>query len=248
VTTSVDSWCYVFGVVPAGTAPPTLDADAVSGPAADLRVIEVGEIAALVGTPPADRPLGRASDLAAHDRVLAAAVRDGTAVLPMRFGAVISDDTAVADELLAANHDRFRDALQRVEGRVQYTVKVRYDEDAVLREVLAANPDIAALRRSGDARRGFEADLQLGERVVRALERLAPGDADAVVAALQRFGQVRRRATSAPEDVLHAAFLVEASSSDDFEQQVEALGAQQADRLRIRLIGPSAAYDFVEDE
>jgi hypothetical protein len=48
--------------------------------------------------------------------------------------------------------------------------------------------------------------------------------------------------------VLDAAFLVDADRGAAFEQQVEEVAARHADRLRFRLVGPSAAYDFVGDQ
>jgi Gas vesicle synthesis protein GvpL/GvpF len=245
VTTSVDSWCYVFGIVPAATPLPASGGD---GPAADLRLVEFGDLAAVVGTPP-HRSLGRAADLLAHDRVLGDLVTQGAAVLPMRFGAVMTDEAAVARELLDAHHDEFTAGLATVRGRVQYTLKVRYEQDAVLRQVLAEHPEIARLREAtqrGD-RGTFQRQLQLGELVVLALEQLRPADAATVMAELGDQPQCRLHETSSPDDVLEAAFLIEADGRADFEQQVEDVARRHAGRLRLRLVGPSPAYDFVRE-
>jgi hypothetical protein len=250
MTTSVDSWCYVFGIVPAGTPLPTWSAadQAIPDdtPAAALRLIEVGELAALVGTPP-HRSIGRAADLLAHDRVLAELVAKGTPVLPMRFGAVMTDEAAVSRELLEAHRDEFAAALESVRGRVQFTVKVRYEQDAVLRQVLAEHPEIDRLRDRGSVESPdtFKRQLRLGELVVRALEQLRPADAAAVLGEFGDEFEFRLRDTSSPEDVLDAAFLVEADQVVGFERRVEGLGKRHAGRLRIRLLGPSPAYDFV---
>jgi len=243
VTTSVESWCYVFGIVPAGAqVPPSSGA----GPAAQLRLVESDGLAAVVGTPPTHRSLGRAADLLEHDRVLADLVASGVPVLPMRFGAVMTDEAAVAAELLAAHHDDFVEELDVLKGRVQYTVRVRYEQDAVLREVLAASPEIEQLRTPDDVDGGsFDRRLRLGELVVKALERRRPADADAVLEELGDAVDVRVRQTSSPDDVLDAAFLVDSAQAAEFERRVEKVGRDHHDRLRIRLIGPSPAYDFV---
>jgi hypothetical protein len=240
MTTTVDSWCYVFGIVPAGAS---LPAPVEDGLAAQLRMIEVGELAAVVGTTP-HRSLGRAGDLLAHDRVLADVVATGTPVLPMRFGAVMTDDAAVASELLEAHYDEFVATLGVVRGRVQYTVKVRYEQDVALREVLDRHPEIERLR-SSHAQGTFQRQLQLGELVVRALEQLRPADAAAVLDELGPDLELRRRVPASPDDVLDAAFLVRADAAADFEHRVEGLGKRHAGRLRVRLVGPSPAYDFV---
>ncbi len=247
MTTSVDSCCYVFGIVPAGASVPAPD-DA--GPAAGLRLVEVGDVAALVGSTPADRALGRAADLLAHDRVLAEVVAAGTPVLPMRFGAVVTDEGAVEHELLGAHHDHFVEVLDRLRGRVQYTVNVRYEQDTVLRQVLEEHPEIARLRDAdsrSESRAAFDRRLRLGELVVRALERLRPTDVAAVLQDLGDDLDFRARHPSSPDEVLDAAFLVETARAEEFEDRVEDLARRHAGRLRVRLVGPSPAYDFVED-
>jgi hypothetical protein len=238
VTTVVDAGCYVFGIVPAGSPLPPAD-DA--GLAADLRLIASGDIAALIGRLPIDRPLGRAADLRAHDRVLSQLVSAGTPVLPMRFGAVVTDEGAVIEELLEPHRAEFVEALAALRGRVQYSVKVRYEQEPVLREVLAEHPEIRQLHGRDDA----AAQVRLGELVVRALERRRPGEASAVLTELMGTVDVRVREVSAPDDVLDAAFLVDADQAPEFERRVEEVAAARAGRLRIRLVGPSAPYDFV---
>jgi hypothetical protein len=245
--TSVDSWCYVFGIVPAGAPVPSSDDE---GPASGLRLVEVGKVAALVGSTAADRGLGRAADLLAHDRVLAEVLATGTPVLPMRFGAVVTDETAVQQELLSAHHDHFVEVLESLRGRVQYTVNVRYEQDTVLRQVLDEHPEIARLRgadQQTETRAGFERRLRLGELVVRALERLRPTDAAAVLEELGDELDFCARHPTSPDEVLDAAFLVETAHAADFEDRVEEMGRRNAGRLRVRLVGPSPAYDFVED-
>ena len=237
----VDLGCYVFGIVNADARLPTpLDIPLAAG----LRLVEHGAVAAVASTPPADRPLGRASDLLDHDRLLADLIATGTAVLPMRFGTVMPDDEAVTVELLAPRHDDLRERLDEVRGKVQYTVKARYEEDAVLREVLTERPDIAALR--GD-QAGFQQQLQLGERVVAALEELRTADAPALLDELGQGSDRIEHAPATPDDVLHVAYLIEEEQSHGFEQRVEEAARRRAGRIRIRLMGPSPAYDFVGD-
>jgi len=242
MTTAVGLGCYVFAIVPAGTAVPPADAD---GPAAGLMLVEAGELAAVVGRVPTDRPLGRAADLRAHDRVVADLVAAGEAVLPMRFGAVLAGEDAVVDELLLPHRDEFVEALATLRGRVQYTVRVVYEQDAVLRQLLASRPDIRRLRESGS--HDAAGQLRLGELVVHALEELRPADASAILSELIGTVDVHVRQPSTPEEVLHAAFLVDVSHAPAFERRVEQAAAQRGGRVRFRLVGPSAAYDFVGD-
>jgi Gas vesicle synthesis protein GvpL/GvpF len=242
VTTAVSTGCYVFGIVPAGSPLPDSDAE---GLASGLALVESGDMAALVGHVPTDRPLGRAADLRAHDRVVADVVTSGTPILPMRFGAVVADEDAVRDELLVPHRAEFEDALGTLAGRVQYTVRAEYEQETVLRQLLSSRPDIRALRDRANS--DPSAQIRLGELVVHALEQLRPADASAILSELIGTVDLHVREPSNPEEVLHAAFLVDVSRAPDFERRVEKAAAQRAGRLRFRLVGPSAAYDFVGD-
>jgi hypothetical protein len=69
--------------------------------------------------------------------------------LPLDFGTVLTNEHAVAEELLAAHHDEFAEALDQLEGRTEFLVEGRYVEEAgtarqeedarALREVMAGH-------------------------------------------------------------------------------------------------------------
>jgi hypothetical protein len=240
MTTTVESACYVFGIVPAGAAVPDCDG---LGPASGLRLVTEGDLGALVGSLPTGRSLGRASDLLAHDGVVAQVIAARTPVLPMRFGAVLRDEEAVATELLREHRDEFVAALDRVRDRLQYTVKVRYLERVVLREILAERPDLERLRSV----ESFAAKLQLGELIVAALATRRPHDASTLLAEIGSFDEIRIVAPAEPDDVLTAAFLVGQQDAGRFERQVAKLARVHAQRMHVKLIGPTAAYDFVAE-
>jgi Gas vesicle synthesis protein GvpL/GvpF len=109
-----DRGCYVYGIVPHDVEP-VPGALGVGDPAGQVQVVRHGEIAALVSEVNVARPLGRPEDLRAHQELL-----DGTVttvpVLPFRFGAVMTDAGAVAEELLAPQHEEFAAALEDSTG------------------------------------------------------------------------------------------------------------------------------------
>ncbi len=243
--TAVLAPAYVVGVVPLDAPLPAVDPDGAFG---DLRLVAGSGLAALVASPPPGRPLGRAGDLLAHDRLLAALVAAGTPVLPMRFGVVLDDDAAVIEELLDPRAGDLLAELDWVTGRVQYTVKVRYDEDAVLREVLDEEPEVRALwagPAEPETNETLDRQIRLGQLVVQALARRRPGDTAAILRAVGDQVAVSERDPASPEEVLNAAFLVDRDRAGRFERRVERFAQRQAERLRVTLIGPSPAYDFV---
>jgi hypothetical protein len=243
------SACYVFGVVEnSDEAESWLDhvGDLDQRAAfTELRLVPYKSLTAVVGSVDPDRSVGRAADLRVHDLVLATLAGARVAVLPFRFGGVLTDDDAVRNELLASNVERFERALDDVRGRVQYTLKVRFEEDAAVRTVLERHPEIARLQQA--AKPGnLSHQIQLGESVAAALLDLRRDDTPALTEELERVcARVRMQEPRQADTVLDAAVLVDLEATERFEQTVERLGKRYAGWLRIRLVGPVAPYDFV---
>jgi len=238
---------YVYGLVKAGTSLP--DGLAGLGPSGRVSTIVHGRVAAIVSDVPTDRPLGVRGDLVAHESVLdAVAARD--AVVPMRFPAVV-EEHAVVDELLAPNEEHFMTILENLEGRSQFTLTGRYEQDAVLREVLEGDVEIRALRekvRELPEDASYYDRVRLGELIVRALEQRRAVEGAGIIDRLERFAVATvSNQLGAPEDVVNAAFLVERGLQEEFENAVEGVGEQLAGRVRLRLLGPVAPYDFIPE-
>lgn len=238
---------YVYGLVSADTElPPNLDG---LGPSGRVSTIAHERIAAIVSDVPTDRPLGTRDDLIAHERVLDT-IAERSAVLPMRFPAVVEEE-GVVQELLAPHQERFVEALARVEGLVQFTLKGRYEQDAVLREIAQADEEIMALRervRDLPEDAAYYDRIRLGELVVNAMKQRREADGRRVLERLQPFAtDISTRPVAQPDDVLNAAFLVARDQVKQFDDAVEEVGRDLAGRMRFRVVGPLAPYDFVSE-
>ena len=238
---------YVYGILP-GDVEVEPGATGVGDPPSEIRVVRNGDLAALVSDIAPDQPLGRPEDLIAHEELLDATAAD-VPVLPLRFGAVVTSDDAVAEELLGAHHDEFSSALQQLEGHAEYVVKGRYVEDAMLREVLAEDPQAAQLAeqiKGADPDATRQLRMQLGETISNAVEVKRQQDTRAVGDALEGIAaaSVVREPTH-ELDAVYTALLVETSAAQDLEQAVQRLADDWDGRIELRLIGPMAAYDFV---
>lgn len=150
---------YVYGIVP-GDVELVPDTEGVGDPPGEVTLVRHGELAALVSEVDISQPLGQPDDLRVHEHLLDSTVAAGIPVLPVRFGAVLGDEDAVTDELLAKHHDLFAAALNELEGSAEYVLHGRYVEDVVLREVLTENSAAARLRDQLRDRPG-EADQDL---------------------------------------------------------------------------------------
>ncbi|MEV1287526.1 GvpL/GvpF family gas vesicle protein [Micromonospora sp. NPDC049679] len=237
---------FIYGVVPSDVEP-TEDARGLGDPAAPVTVVTHGEVAALVSEIGLDRPLGRPDDLVAYKQLL-----DGTAVeapvLPIRFGTVLESRDAVT-ELLSAAHDDYLAALNELDGRVEYVVRGRYVEQAVLTEVLAENPEAEELRqqlRGAPENSSMDLRMRLGELINEGVEARRAADTDRLVDALTAVSVASvLRPPTHEQDAAHAAFLVETERRAEFEEAVERLADDEwSGRVNVKMLGPLAPYDF----
>jgi Gas vesicle synthesis protein GvpL/GvpF len=238
---------YVYGILP-GDIEVEPGAAGVGDPPGEVRVVRHRDLAALVSDIDPSLPLGRPEDLVAHEELLDASAAD-VPVLPLRFGAVVTNDDAVAEELLGPHHDEFSAALRQLEGHAEYVVKGRYVEDALLREVLSEDPQAARL---GDQIRGVDPDatrelrMQLGEIISNAVEVKRQQDTRTLGDAVTGIATASVvRPPTHELDAVHTALLIESSAVKDLEQAVQRLADDWDGRVQVRVIGPMAAYDFV---
>ena len=239
---------YVYGILP-GDIEIEPGAPGVGDPPGEVRAIRHRDVVALVSDVELDRPLGRAEDLFTHEELL-----DGCAatmpVLPLRFGAVVASDDAVADELLGPHYNEFAEALRQLDGHAEYVVRGRYVEAAVIGEVLAQNPEAARLVdqiKGADPDATREQRMRFGEIVNSAVGVMREADTRALgdmVAGLVAASVVRPPTHEL--DAVYAAFLVEAGQAEQLRQACERLADSWQGRIgELTLTGPLAAYDFV---
>jgi hypothetical protein len=224
---------YIYGIVPAGVRAPRGESPVGDGNHR-LATIRHGTI----GTP---------DDLIAHQRVLDAVARRAP-VLPMRFGAVLAEPDAVRQELLAGHHDEFAAALDQLAGTVQYVVAGRYDQDVVLTEVLRESDQaqaLAAAIRGQDELATRDLRIQLGELVNAVIASKRDADTAAFASAVEPLCvAIAVRAPSHEQDAVHLALLVDRAHKEKLGRLVDQTAATWGDRVRLRLLGPMAPYDF----
>jgi len=130
--------------------------------------------------------------------------------------------------------------LRRLDGHAQLNVRIAYEEDVVLQEIVAADPTIAQLREetrglSEDA--GYSLRMRLGELVAAALGSVRERDGDVILERLaSKAADVA--AEDPGQDVLKASFLVAPKDAEAFDREIERVAEEQAPRLRIDVVGP----------
>lgn len=238
---------YVYGIVP-GDVELNSGVHGVGNPPGEIRLVRSGDLAALVSDVDLTKPLGTPEDLQAHQEILDATVADAP-VLPSRFGAVLTSEEAVAEELLDANHDEFTSALEHLEGLGEYIVRGRYDEQAILEEILSDNARAARLReqiRGADPDATRELRIQLGEIINNAVAEKRKADTQLLMSAMKdHCANSAVRPPTSELDAVYVAFLVEVDKAGDLERVVTELADRWQDRMELSIRGPMAPYDFV---
>lgn len=205
------------------------------------RRIDCGSVAALVGNLERDELVARRRDLRAHMDVLAAALGRST-VIPMQFGVVLADDEAVCGELLAPLEDSLRELLDRFENLVELRLSARYEEQALLSEIVSDEPQVRRLRGASGA------ELQLGELVAAAYDRRRGRDAGALRDRLRPLVVDETTSEGREWDLLTSSFLVRRAHLASFESEIERWASEQEGRATVELAGPMPPYSFVELE
>jgi hypothetical protein len=239
---------YVYGIIPAADAGQWPQTPGL-GDASPVRTVAEGGMAALVSDLPPDHTPGRREDLEAHRRVLSEAIERGTAI-PMRFGMVMDGDDAVRQRLLARHATELGDMLRTLDGHVQMTVKAFYADDALLRDVLATEPELA--RQSAELVQRPDAEahtarVSLGEVVAAAVEMRRAAVETALLDRLSPLAaEVRVEPAKSDRVALSAQLLVPRDRREALDEEIRALGDALEGTVAFRYIGPLAPFSFAD--
>ena len=190
---------------------------------AGCRIVEAGNHAAVLRAAPLLRPVGRRAALAAaadQARLLEGLMAFGT-VLPVLPGQRLRE--AEVPDLLAANRPTLERLAQRLVGRVQYQVTVRWAADRALarfsRSVETGPAEAATADLACDLRGRIEAELDvLGAEIL----------------ALPVAGEV----------IANHALLVDRAAEAALDAAIERIDAIWSEGFAIRVVGPYPAVSF----
>ncbi|MFE9440238.1 GvpL/GvpF family gas vesicle protein [Streptomyces sp. NPDC006602] len=169
-----------------------------------------------------------------------------TTPLPLRLGTVFRDDSGLRT-MIEEREDDFRRTLDRLEGRVEWGVKVYAEpepeapENGRPAQKAASGRDY--LRQRRQSVRAHEDRWEQAEQFANRLhETLSAYAEDSRLHAPQNpaLSGVRGR------NVLNAAYLVPRAESEEFVELVDRTKGE-VPGMRVELTGPWAAYSFAEE-
>ncbi|MFI8489052.1 GvpL/GvpF family gas vesicle protein [Streptomyces rubrogriseus] len=185
----------------------------------------------------------------AHQQVVDA-LTAVTTPLPLRLATVFRDDSGVR-VMLEEREAAFRRTLDRLDGRVEWGVKVYVEADPAQQAQSArpaASAEPAPKPASGrdylrQRRRQSRANDDLWSRAEQFATGLHATLSDRADAARLHAPQNPRLSGAAGRNVLNAAYLVARDASEEFVEMVDRT-KDDAPGIRVELTGPWAAYSF----
>ncbi|HEX8475763.1 MAG TPA: GvpL/GvpF family gas vesicle protein [Pyrinomonadaceae bacterium] len=219
----------------------------IGGRGDDVYTVHYDGLAAVISNTPLVVYDPTRENVFAHEQVNETVMREFT-VLPMAFGVLFRTEEDIV-ELMRGTYDALRDVLAKMEGKVEYGLKVNWDRERVIAEIEQESEEIRnlkeqiTLRSSGST---YFARMQLGRLIETALTE----QADAYVREV--YGHLRDTAVASRANkpigdrmIMNAAFLVERERETEFDSRVKEIAAKYEGKLSFKYTGPWPPYNFV---
>ncbi|PYP86959.1 MAG: gas vesicle synthesis GvpLGvpF [Blastocatellia bacterium AA13] len=219
----------------------------IGGRGDEVYTVHYGDIASVVSNTPLVVYDPTRENVFAHEQVNETVMSEFT-VLPMAFGALFRTEQDII-ELMRGTYDALQDVFAKMEGKVEFGLKVNWDRDRVIAGIEDENEEIRNLKDQITLRAGgstYFARMQLGRLVEGALIEQADAYVREVYSALRDVA-VASRANKAIGDkmILNVAFLVERARETEFDQMVKEIAARYDGNLSFKYSGPWPPYNFV---
>ncbi|MCO5165689.1 MAG: GvpL/GvpF family gas vesicle protein [Planctomycetes bacterium] len=235
---------YVYCIIPA-SEPLKFGHIGIGAEPAEVHTVNYKEIAAVVSDTPIEVYDPTRENVLAHERVNELVMRDHT-VIPMSFGTVFKTREDIL-ELLRSAYQAFKDVLVKMQGKLEFGLKVLWDPETVIRELEKEDESIRRLKKEISSQKGSTyfarmqygrlVDAQLQERSERYVTEIANHLRDVSVAS-------RSNKVIGDRMIMNFAFLVPREQEAAFDAKVKEIGAR-LDHLTFKYTGPWPPYNFV---
>ncbi|MGF1460419.1 MAG: GvpL/GvpF family gas vesicle protein [Leptolyngbyaceae cyanobacterium] len=237
---------YLYGIFPA-PGPQNLDVQGIDKQPVSTYIIE--DFVFLHSPALQERYLASRKHLLGHERVLEAAMQAGyRTLLPLQFGLIIESWDRVIQELIAPRGAGLRSLFAKLKGQREVSVKVLWEADAELNQLMAEDADLRAER---DQLEGKQLSMDQVVSIGQSIEAAIAERKNEVINAFRH--RLNPLSTEVIENdpmtdamIYNAAYLIPWESEGHFSESIEALDGQFEDRLRIRYNNFTAPYNFAQ--
>jgi hypothetical protein len=225
-----------------------LSVPVVDGCDSRFRVLQGGELAALVSDTDIWEFEIQRDFLMAHHHVLESAMKLGD-ILPVAYGTVAETDDDIVSGLLLAQQEQLLENLEFVRGRVELALRVMWDQDRLFDEIVDEWDEIRQIR---DAIAGvpeeqsFNERMRLGQLTSQAIEEKREYERSQILQALESLSvDILVKPDNSELMVLNGSFLVDRENEPAFDDAVQQIAAPREGRMLFRYIGPLPPANFV---
>lgn len=229
----------------------------IGGRGDEVYTVNYKDLACVVSNSPETKYAVSRDNTLAHQRVLEEVMK-GNTMLPVRFCTIANSDNGKADleekireELLKERYDEFSELLAYLDDKVELGLKAAWmSMDAIYEEVVKENPPVKKLKSSlinkSPVKTHYER-IKLGEVVKKAVDEKREKEGNVIFNGLKKHSvDTRRNKIFGDRMLLNAAFLIERSSQEEFDKEMERLGEKYDGRMKLKYVGPVPPYNFVE--
>jgi len=216
---------------------------------AKITTLAVDGIAAVISNyrgPASVRPQRR--NIAAHQEILKALLAV-TTPLPISFG-TIADNTQAIHAALQHSHEELEQALERVRGKVEMGLNVRWDLANIFEYFVDRHPSLRTLRDAlyaGDREPTRDRKIELGRLFNQLLEKDRERYTAQVEDTLKTCcAELRRTDPRKETEVMRLSCLVERDAQAAFEAAVFRVAKAFDDHYAFDFNGPWAPHSFVD--
>ncbi|MBW3563535.1 MAG: GvpL/GvpF family gas vesicle protein [Acidobacteria bacterium] len=237
---------YVYGIIKAAENQ-SFGPIGIGGRNDEVYTVHYKDFAAVVSKCPLQIYDPTRENALAHEHVNEVVMKQYT-VLPMSFGTVFRTEADIRT-FMQGTYPALVDVLDKMEGKIEFGLKVNWDREAVLRQIEAENDDVGNLKQqieAGTSGSAYFLKMQLGKIVESALQEKSEKYVQEIYSHL-RDSAVASRSNKPIGDrmIMNAAFLVEREKTELFDQRVSEIAKKYEDALSFLYTGPWPPYNFV---
>lgn len=205
------------------------------------------DISAVVSDSPIIKYSASRENFLNHEKPIEYVMKKHSNLLPVRF-ATIAEDEAKVKKILEKEYDKFKDLLNKIEGKKELGLKAIFEE-IIYSDILKKYDDIRAIKEriaNLPVEKTYYQRIEIGRIVESALEKEKEICKNEILNILSSLAvEVKTNNTYGERMILNSAFLVERAKEAEFDKRLEELTDKYKDKIKFKYIGTIPPFNFV---
>jgi hypothetical protein len=208
---------YIYGIVN-GKVNQSFSATGIGNRGDLVYCIPYKDVTAIVSNTPFQEYDPTEDNTLAHEKVIQEILKSDLDIAPMRFCTILKDKDAIF-ELCQSCYMPFKKNIMRIRGKQEFSVKTFLETKKLLDEVKSPTELVTASQK-------------IATELYNRLKEIA-------------FDDVLEE-QSTKEMIFNGSFLIHKDKVRTFYEEITEFDKQYTDKLKIRISGPTAPYNFVD--